>query len=217
MSEKRGEHQPAKGVEFILNEPVKPIPGGTRRESVEVDLKAYPQIQRRLRLNRLLLAHDPEVAEESLAELGEGDLPVLRRMAQETILSGNEPMLRRNAISALGRFPNPENLNLLAQLARYGEDLYVRGAALAALADTGISMVLPVLKEGLAARDPIEYQIAQQGLVRLGAVIGSGPIEELLVRERRGAVRSGVSAALNELAQEVPTRVRRERQTTALD
>jgi HEAT repeat protein len=216
MSDKREEREAAKGAKSILNEPARPIPGGARRESVRVSLEAYPQVERRLRLNRLLLAHDPEVAAANLEELVEEDVEVLRRMAQESVLSGNGPVLRCHAIAALARFPSQGNVDLLAELARLGEDPSVRGAALAALADTGLASVLPALKEGLAAKDPVEWETAQRAMVRLGGAVGVEAIQSLLVGERRRAVRTGVTAVLGRLGQPVAVRAR-VRRTTATD
>lgn len=201
MPENTDEPELAKDAYFELNEPSKEIPGGPQRESIMADLTDRPQIQRRLRLNRLLLIHDPEVAEESLAQIEEEDLPVLRRMAQESVLSGNEPILRRNAISVLSRYPTPENLNLLTELARFGGDPYVRGAAMTALANTRIIMALPLLKEGLAAQDPIEYRRAQQGLILMGSEFGTGRIRDLLKRERRKRIRNRITEVLEALAE----------------
>lgn len=218
MSKQSDNYESANQAEFKLNEPYKQLPSGMKRESVKVALKEYPEVERRLRLNRLLLMHDPDVAKENLAQIGQADLPVLRRIAQESVLSGNEPAIRRNAISVLGRFPTVENLNLLADLARYGEDPYVRGAALTALADTGIALALPLLKEGLAGRDSIDYRRAQQGLLRLGARLGSGRIKELLIRERRKVVRSRLNSVLDELAEKRPApEMQRRRQTSVED
>jgi HEAT repeat protein len=198
-------YESARDAEFKLNEPPKYVPGGAQRVSRRVTPTDYPNVQRRLRLNRLLLMHDPEVAEENLAQIEEEDLPVLRRMAQESILSGNTPVLRRNAIAALSRFPTVENLNLLTELAQYGEDSYVRGASLTALANTNLAMALPLLKEGLAGRDLVEYRRAQEGLLRLAAEFGTGSIEDLMVRERRKTVRRRLTVVLDELSREGAT------------
>jgi HEAT repeat protein len=205
---KRNKKKKAKDSEFTLNEPVKPIPGGRKRESIRVDPKEFPAIERRLRLNRLLLIHDPEEVEERIAQIEEKDLPVLRQIAQESILSGNEPTVRRNAIKVIGRFITPENLNLLTNLARFGEDPYVRGSALTSLAQSGIALALPVLKEGLAAHDPIEYRRAQLGLLHLGEKLGIKRINELQVRERRKKVLMRLKAIVHELKRkEIPPKM----------
>src|SRR5262245_34053186 len=142
--------------DFRLNEPKPTIPGGTRRASVRIDRGRIPEIARRERLNRLLLAHDPEVAEKNRARITDRDLELLRRIAQEGALAGTPPALRRNAIAYLADRPTPENVNLLVDLARHGEDFYVRGAALAALGRTGLRAVAPILADGLVAQEPVE-------------------------------------------------------------
>jgi hypothetical protein len=210
MAIKRQKLQRADTVKFKLNEPTKEIPGGPRRESVRVDMKRHPEIARRMRLNSLLLIHDPETVEESLAQIEPEDLPLLRRMATEGPLSRNEPTLRRKAIAVLGRFPTPDTLNLLTDLARYGDDAYVRGAALTALADTGVALAVPVITEGLTAKEPVEVRRAQEALRRVGVNLGAGRIREALVKERRIAVRTPAKAVLDGLeGKGRPTRRRR--------
>ena len=100
METKRNKRQRANKVEFKLNEPAKKIPGGSTRQSVKINITRHPEVARRMRLNRLLLIHDPEVAEKNLAQIKPADLPLLRRMATEGALGQNEPVLRRNAIAA---------------------------------------------------------------------------------------------------------------------
>jgi HEAT repeats len=182
--------------DFRLNEPKPTIPGGPRRASVRVDRGQIPEVAQRERLNRLLLAHDPEVAEENRARITDRDLPLLRRIAQEGALSGTAPALRRNAIAYLADRPTPENVNLLVDLARHGEDFYVRGAALAALGRTGLRAVAPILADGLAAQEAVEAASAEHGVVALARTLGAPALRAALATERRRAVLDRVDRAL---------------------
>ena len=193
--------KPAKGVDFKLNEPRKPVPGGPRRPSVRVDASGWPLIERRRELNRLLLAHDPETFQENIAQLRESDGAILRVMARESVAAGSEPALRMAAISALSRFPVPENLAALADLCRHGEDPYVRGQAMYALADTGLELALPLLRDGLAARDPVEVRKAQLGVRKLGATLGESRVRYVLRNERSATVRARLAVALENLGE----------------
>ncbi len=187
--------------DFRLNEPKPAIPGGARRTSVRINRRQIPEVARRERLNRLLLAHDPDVAERNRAKITDHDLVFLRRIAQEGALAGTPPALRQNAIAYLAERPTPENLNLLADLARHGEDLYIRGAALAALGRTGLRAVAPILVDGLAAREPVEAAAAEHGVVALGRVIGVSGLRAAFAGERRKAVLKRLDRALARIAE----------------
>jgi len=201
--------------DFRLNEPKPTIPGGAKRASVRVDRGRIPEIAQRERLNRLLLAHDPEVAEQNRAKITDRDLELLRRIAQEGSLAGTPPALRRNAIVYLGDRPTPENVNLLVDLARHGEDFYVRGAALAALGRTGLRAVAPILADGLAAQEPVEAASAEYGVVALARALGGPALRAALATERRRAVLDRLDRALAKAAEaeKLPRRRARQRKT----
>ncbi len=202
--------------DFRLNEPKPRVPGGSRRESVRVDRAGVREIARRERLNQLLLAHDPDVAEQNRAKITMDDLELLRAIAQEGAISGTPPALRRNAIACLSRWPTPENLNVLVQLARQGEDFYVRGAALAALGETGLRTVAPILADGLAAREPVEAAGAERGVVALGRAIGASALRAALgTTQRPKAVLDRVDRALARISEARPSRAARRRRTAA--
>jgi hypothetical protein len=204
--------------DFRLNEPKPTIPGGPRRASVRVDRGPIPEIAQRERLNRLLLAHDPEVAEQNRARITDRDLALLRRIAQEGALSGMAPVLRRNAITYLADRPTPENVNLLVDLARHGEDFYVRGAALAALGRTGLRAVAPILADGLAAQEPVEAASAEHGVVALARALGEPALRAALATERRRAVLDRLDRALARAAEAgKPQRRRPRRRMTGGD
>jgi hypothetical protein len=171
-------------VDAKLNEPTVRIPGGSSRTSVRVSRKALPGVAMRQKLNRLLLVHDPEDAEKALEAIGEDHLPVIRRIAMEGAITGIEPVLRQHAIAVLGRFPTSENVNLLSDLARNGEDGYVRGYAMTALAGSGLDLVAPILAQGLQSRERIESRRAELGLVSLGKRIGVDRLRNALGGQR---------------------------------
>lgn len=203
--------------DFRLNEPRPTIPGGARRASVRVDRARVPEVARRERLNRLLLVHDPEVASQNRARITDRDAELLRRIAQEGALAGTPPVLRRHAIAYLAERPTPENVNLLVDLARHGEDFYVRGAALAALGRTGLRAVAPILADGLAAREAVEAASAEHGLVALARTLGESGVRAALAAERRKAVLECLDRALARAAEseKAPRRALRKRRTEA--
>jgi HEAT repeat protein len=202
--------------EFRLNEPEPRIPGGRRRKSVRVARGQLPEIARRERLNQLLLAHDPEVAAQNRERLDESYFPLLRQVAQEGALAGTPPALRQNAIAFLAEHPTPENLDVLEHLARRGDDVYVRGAALAALGKTGLRLAAPILAEGLAARDPIEAASAEHGVVALGRALGEPGLRAAFQGEKRKVVLDRLERALEKVAQgDRPGPKLKRRQTTA--
>jgi HEAT repeats len=201
--------------DFRLNEPEPRIPGGARRASVLVARGRIPDVARRERLNRLLLAHDPEVAQRNRDKITDGDLELLRRIAQEGALAGTPPGLRRNAITYLGDRPTPENVNLLVNLAGHGEDFYVRGAALAALGRTGLRAVAPILADGLAAQEPVEAAGAEHGVVALARAIGVTGLRAALAAERRKSVLERLDRALARTTEKAPRRRRKPGKTGA--
>lgn len=65
-----------------------------------------------------------------------------------------------------------ENLNLLEELARYGEDLYVRSYALTALGNTRLKIVGAILRDGLVSANPLERTAASKALIVLARAEG---------------------------------------------
>lgn len=204
--------------DYRLNEPEPAIPGGPERESVTVDRAQLAGVAQRERINRLLLSHDPETAEDARAKLDESDLALLRVIAREGAVAGGPPALRRHAIAFLAHRPTTENLNVLEELARRGEDPYTRGAALVALGQTGLRIVAPILAEGFTARDPIEATAAERGVIALARAVGEPELRAAFHGERRKPVLEGVERALRAAAQErEPRRAKPKRQRAAAD
>jgi hypothetical protein len=170
---------------FVLNEPRPRIPGGARRKSIIVSRSTLPGIRQRERVNALLLAHD---LEPPIPEPRRIFPPLLRQVAIEGAISNQIPARRYNAILRLARDLTAENLDLLEELARYGDDAYVRGHALVALGTTGLRLVGPVLRDGLAAADTLERDAAVRGLRALAARQSVGLLRQLAQDEARTEV-----------------------------
>jgi HEAT repeat protein len=180
-------------------EPEKQIPGGIQRKSVFVDREELPAIVQRERINQLLLAHDLHTPEGYQREIKEEDLALIRQIAREGAVTNIEPVMRQRAILLLGTFPTVENLNLLTELARYGEDFYVRSYALLALGKTGLLLAGPVLSKGLSSADPIESNAAEKALTALGRQVGMAAFRSLFEDEQNEDVRQKIERVLANL------------------
>jgi HEAT repeat protein len=198
---------------FKLNEPAARVPGSARRKSTRVPRSDLGLVRRREQLSELLMAHDPEDAERALAEISEEDHSLLRQIAREGAITGVTPRLRQNAIAALARFPTRDNLNLLTELAQHGEDFYVRSHALVALGQTGVALAASVLRERLAASEPLEVSAAERGLEALGRSAGPEVVRAAFADESRKAIAERGKLLLERLEAK-PTRHPRRRKTT---
>ena len=197
---------------FYLNEPVARVPSGVRRPSVTLTGDALVRIRARQRLQRLLLQHDPDGPPPLVAAR---DMDLLRQMATEGTAASHVPAIRRGAMMLLAASPTPENLALLTELAVSGEDLYVRGHALMALGQTGLSLAAPLLREALGSVEAYERQAAEAGLRLLGKRAGSGILAALRVTARDAGVRGALTRVIAAIEGERP-RPRR-RRTSARD
>jgi HEAT repeat protein len=199
--------------EFKLNEPGARVPGGARRKSTRVPRGQLGLVRRRERLNTLLLAHDPDDAERALAEIGDEDQSLLRQIAREGAITGVAPRLRQNAIATMAHFPSEENLNLLAELAQHGDDFYVRSHALVALGQTGLALAAPILRDRLAAEEPLEAAAAERGLEALADRAGPDVVRAALADESRPIIAERGKRVIERLETR-PVRGRRHGQTT---
>ncbi len=138
------------------NQPPSLIPGGPRRPSSRVSRQNLLGVATRERVTALLRIHDFDEAQQALAQLTETDEALVRQIAREGAASGADPVLRYKAISALSGRPSVENLNLLVDLAQFGEDFYVRGHALLGLGHTQMIAHLPTVLAHLEADDQFE-------------------------------------------------------------
>ena len=202
--------QPASDADIQSNEPEKEIPGGARRLSSFVGRQEFPDIARREELNGLLLAHDPESAEEAMIQITEEDSALLRQIALEGAITGVEPAIRRNAITHLGRFPNGDNLDVLIDLSRSGEDPYVRGTALRALGRTGLRLAIDVVAGSLDATDRIEAQQAGLALKDLHSALGPAVLKRHLASETDGRLRRLLGDIIRSI-EEPPPRAKQRR------
>ena len=160
----------------VDNEPEIRIEGGPVRASRQVDRSAFPALEARRRVTAALRAHDPDSRSAATKALSEQDYKIIRVIAQEGVVSNVEPTLRYNAIASLAERGTGENLNLLTDLAHFGEDFYVRGHALLALGEAGMQIALPAIARHLGATEPFEQTAAR----RVVALISSGPSGHLL-------------------------------------
>ena len=96
-------------------------------------MDSIPAMKIRERITRKLLSHDPNLTEGNVIAFKEEEYKIIRLIAREGIISDNEPAVRYKAIAAMANFPSTQNLNVLADLASFGEDFYVRSHAMLAL------------------------------------------------------------------------------------
>jgi HEAT repeat protein len=165
------------------------------RRSTLLNRRIVPGVQEREELNRLLRAHDPEVAASNRAEITAKHAPLLRQIVQEGAHAGGDPGVRKQAIAWLGRFATPDDLNILVSLARFDPDPGVRGAALISLGASGVQLAAPVLAAALASRDATEAVAASKALYALTDRIGADPV--------LSAISSIRDAGLSKLAKKV--------------
>jgi hypothetical protein len=154
------------------DQPKRKIPGGQSRPSTRVDRTELPALSVRERVVAFLRAHDPDTQNRVAYKLSEEDFALVRLIAQEGAATNTEAPVRYSAIAALARSPAVQNLNLLVDLAQFGEDFYVRGHALLALGATGLSLALPVIAKHLFAEERFE-QLAARRAIKLLARLGS--------------------------------------------
>jgi HEAT repeats len=143
------------------------IPGGPYRHSTVIDKESVSAIRTRERVTTKLLSHDIDVKEVDIFSFNEEEYEIIRLIATEGIISGNEPAIRYKAIMALANVLSSQNLNTLVDLARFSEDLYVRSHALLALGKTGLFSNLPIVISGLRSKERFEQKAASRALLRI--------------------------------------------------
>lgn len=150
--------------EPIDNEPQVKIRGGAIRTSKRIDRVEFPALQARKRVANVLRAHDLDSRGFAITALLESDHALVRIIAQEGAISNTEPAVRYNAIAALASAATAEDVNLLLDLAHFGEDFYVRGHALLALGASGMQISLPAIAGHLTAADKFEQDAARKAV-----------------------------------------------------
>lgn len=148
----------------IDNEPEIKVKGGAIRASRLIDRSEFPALEARQRVLKVLQAHDPDSRALALAALRESDYALVRVIAQEGAISNVEPTVRYNAFTALAPSGTAESLNLLTDLAHFGEDFYVRGHALLALGAVGSTLALPAIARHLNAAEKFEQSAARRAI-----------------------------------------------------
>jgi HEAT repeats len=177
------------------------------RPSTLVNRRILPGVQEREDLNRLLRAHDPEVAATNRAEITAKHVPLLRQIAMERPLAGGDPGTRKEAIAWLGRFAGPDDLNLLTELAQFDPDPGVRALALISLGASGVQLATPVLAAALASRDATEAVAAAKALNLLADRIGVDSVRTSISLGRDAGLAKLVKKALD--AREMAVRPKR--------
>jgi hypothetical protein len=104
--------------------------------------------------------------------------------------------VRAHAIPYLGSEASVEDLNVLADLARYGEDHVVRGHALIAIGVSGVRLAEALLVQGLDASHAFEQAAAEKGLLALGHRLGMSAVRGALADDRFHAVRQRLEERL---------------------
>jgi HEAT repeat protein len=156
-------------------QPAPKVRGGVTRPSTRVDRTELPALAARERIMAFLRGHDPETQDRAAQHLDDADFAVIRIIAQEGAATNTEPPIRYNAIAALARGARPANLNLLVDLAQFGEDFYVRGHAVLALGATGLYLSLGAIATHLSAEESFEQLAARRAiglLARRGSLEG---------------------------------------------
>jgi hypothetical protein len=178
-------------------QPEPAIPGGATRPSTHADRSAVPGVAARERVLKVLRAHDLDTRDEAWAHLDEADVSVIRIIAQEGAASNTEPSVRYSAIAALAERVPVENLNLLSDLASFGEDFYVRGHALLAMGASGLQLTIPLIAIHLRAQDQFERLAAGRAIELLAR---NGSQESVLAYASLGGgeVRAAVAEVLEQ-------------------
>lgn len=150
----------SKGKGNVIN-----IPGGPYRPSTIIDRQGLANVEIRERVTKKLQIHDFDSSEKDRSmNFSEEEYQVVRLIATEGVSSGNEPAIRYKAITALAARPSVENFNTISDLARFGEDFYIRGYAMMALGHTALYAHLPILLVGLKSEERFEGSAAARAI-----------------------------------------------------
>jgi HEAT repeat protein len=141
----------------------------SRRESKTVDRRGFAAIDARERVAAKLRVHDVYEGEKLVTELSDDEYHIVRTIAEQPAFANGDPGLRYAAIQALARRLSAENLNLLEDLARFGEDFYVRSHALLALGHAGLYAHIATVAPALDAEERLERSAAARALLEIAA------------------------------------------------
>jgi hypothetical protein len=183
---------PALEVEFTINEPVKPIPGGCVRESALLDRAKFPEVAKRERLNALLLTHCPSNRIED--HLQPEDEVLLHRICNETITCGTHPVIRQKAIWALRFYPTARTIGVLSDLAEFGEDEYIRSHAIRSLGTMKLSLALPLLVRKLRDHSDLVINAAEVAIREIVDELGEDVLATILRYERSVKMRERINS-----------------------
>jgi hypothetical protein len=173
-----------------------------RRKSLSDSQERLTAAARRALLKRLLPKHGADRA-AGVPKLTDDELTLLRQLAREEADRDRSWALRCRAILQLAYYPTVENLNLLEELCRQGENAFVRSHALLALGNCGVRLAGAVLRAGLAADDLLEKTAAAKALdalARSAGPAGAGTHESPGAGDHR---HGEVTRQLREIAREL--------------
>jgi len=190
------------------NEPKPVFAGGPRRPSVRVNLKKFAPVRERQRINRLLLECTCAFDRTEPHVFKAGELKMLQQIALERDPHGN-PVLRREAVTALGRTQSIEALQTLWTIAASDfEHDAIRGHALLSLA-----RIAPALAPVFVAKvfDEKSRALRQMAVTALRASVTEASVSmwkrrskasrpARLRAEKRSAAHGGLPALRNKPA-----------------
>ena len=190
------------------NEPPRELPGGSSRPSKRVDLERFGRILRRQELNVLFLRRSCGETDVAAPMLEESDLGLVVQMANENDPDGN-PVVRKHAVDALGRFRDVEATEALWRIfSSESEVEAVRGQAALALARSTPSVTPALLHGYLQHASPMIRQYVAIALERVGNELSLSALGDALEREEDSGVRVRSIAAMNSIARRLNVRVR---------
>src|SRR5436309_15294329 len=181
------------------NEPKPVFAGGPRRPSVRVNLKKFAPVRERQRINRLLLECTCAYDRTEPHVFKAGELKMLQQIALERDPHGN-PVLRREAVTALGRTQSIEALQTLWTIAASDfEHDAIRGHALLSLARIAPALAPVFVAKVFDEKSRALRQMAVTALIEVASRECQATIRKLLKGERDRGIREHVEAALESL------------------
>ncbi len=189
------------------NEPPQELPGGNRRPSKRVDLERLERIRRRQELNALFLRRSCGQPDAVPPRLDEADLGLVVQMAEEKDPNGN-PLVRKHAVDALGRFRDIEATEALWRIfSSESEVETVRGQAALALARSAPNVAPALLNGYLRHASPMIRQYVAIALERVGNELSLSALADELEREEDPGVRVRSVAATHAIAHRLGARI----------
>jgi hypothetical protein len=183
-----------------------------KRPSTLLKRSAVPaSIRQRQDLERLLRVHDPDLVEKARARIKPAQLPLIRSIALDHALVGEAMVVKKHAVALLASLGHAEDLNLLADLARFDSEPSIRAEALMGLGRSGVEMAAPILVQATASRDFLEAAAASRALRILAQKAGVASVQAHVAKSTARAKKLA-AAALVEPKRGAKTKARRQSQ-----